>query len=261
MKKITFLLKYFKYLLASVNQHGVHSPFVYKLITEVIYDKTRFSDYKVVENARKKLLKDSRVIEITDLGAGSLLKKSNKRKVKEIAASAAKPAKHGKLLYRLVKHFKPQKVLELGTSLGISTLYLALGNRESKVISIEGCPACAAIAKKNFSEAGAGNIELHVGNFDNVLPEILSREQVFDFIFIDGNHRKEPTLRYFKEFLSHIDNNSVMVFDDIHWSDEMEDAWTEIKKHPLVTVTVDLFFFGLVFFRKEQRKQDFIIRL
>lgn len=247
-------------MFASVNQHGVHSPFVYKLVTEIIYDKAKPDDYKLVKNTRRKLLKDSRIIETTDLGAGSLLKKSNKRKVKEIAAGAAKPAKYGKLLYRLAKHFKPRKVLELGTSLGISTLYLALGNREDKVISVEGCPACAAIAKKNFSEAGAGNIELQVGNFDNVLPEILSREHAFDLIFIDGNHREEPTLRYFKEFLSHIDNDSIIVFDDIHWSDEMEDAWAEIKKHPLVTVTVDLFFFGLVFFRKEQRKQDFIIR-
>ena len=181
----------------------------------------------------------------------------------EIAERSAKNKKYCKLLFRLAYYFKPTTVLELGTSLGISTAYLASANPNSKVITIEGCPNTAQEAKKNFESLGLANIESLIGNFEDVLTtniERLTSNGKLDFAFFDGNHKREHTLKYFTQCLESTHNNSVFIFDDIHWSDEMEEAWEEIKSHPKVSVTIDLFFLGLVFFRKEQAKENFIIR-
>jgi predicted O-methyltransferase YrrM len=188
--------------------------------------------------------------------------RSGKRTISEIAERSLKSEKYGQLLFRLVNHFKPNTILELGTSLGISTAYLASANPNSKVITIEGCPNIASEAKKNFEILGLKNIESVIGNFDSVLPAALCQLPTADckLVFFDGNHKKEPTLRYFNQCLELADNTSVFIFDDIHWSNEMEEAWEEIKSHPQVTVTIYLFFLGLVFFRKEQVKQNFIVR-
>jgi len=148
----------------------------------------------------------------------------------------------------------------LGTSLGISSAYLASGNPNGKLLTIEGASSISAVANKNFQSLGLTNIELLTGNFDIILPDIL-KASVPDFVFIDGNHRKEPTLDYFHQLLKKAGESSIFIFDDIHWSREMEAAWHEIKNHSSVMLTVDLFFIGLVFFRPEFKvKQDFIIR-
>jgi predicted O-methyltransferase YrrM len=160
----------------------------------------------------------------------------------------------------LVNRFQPEEVLELGTSLGISSAYLASANSKIKVITIEGCKEIAEKAKENFKKLGLQNIEQHLGNFDDVLPQLLSEKKKIDFVFFDGNHRKEPTLNYFKQCLAHAHEGSIFIFDDIYWSSEMKEAWNEIKMNERVTVTLDLFFMGIVFFRKEQVKQHFIIR-
>ena len=170
-------------------------------------------------------------------------------------------SKYGQFLFRLAYHFKPNTILELGTSLGITTSYLAFANQNSKVITIEGCTNISSEAKNCFQSLGLNNIETVVGNFDSVLSSRLkTQDSRFDFVFFDGNHKKKPTLNYFNQCLSHATNDSVFIFDDIHWSDEMEEAWEEIKSHPKVIVTIDLFFLGLVFFRKEQAKENFVLR-
>lgn len=258
MKQLSFLIKYLKYWFSAKNAHGIHSPFVFSLYNEVIHKKGSYYVFDQIEQLRRKLLASQKVIDVTDLGAG----RSGKRTVYEIAGRSAKSKKYCELLFRIVNHFKPGSILELGTSLGISTAYLASANPNAKVITIEGCPNTAAEAKKNFESLGLKNIESVVGNFDDVLPAILARPQTPDsrLIFIDGNHRKEPTLNYFTQCLSQANSDSIFIFDDIHWSAEMEEAWEEIKAHPKVTVTIDLFFLGLVFFRKEQVKENFILK-
>lgn len=260
MNRFRLLLGYVRYLFSSVNEHGVHSPFVFDLITKVIYNRKRHYAYGMIGSLRKELMRDEALISITDLGAGSKVNASRTRKVKDIAANSSKPAKYGELLYRLVDRLKPSTLLELGTSLGISTAYQAAAAKEARMITIEGCPSTAAIAEKNFDKLDLDNAEVMVGDFETMLPIALSKLGKIDFAFFDGNHRKEPTLQYFRQALLHAHNDSVFVFDDIHWSKEMEEAWEAIKQHEEVTVTIDLFFIGIVFFRQEQRKEHFVIR-
>jgi predicted O-methyltransferase YrrM len=155
------------------------------------------------------------------------------------------------LMYRLAMYYKPQTIIELGTSLGITTAYLATGSPGADVYTIEGSAAINQVAKQHFRELGLKNIKDCVGNFDDKLPEILSRLQRVDLVYIDGNHRYEPTVHYFSQLLPHSGNDTILVFDDIHWSPEMEQAWEEIKSHPSVRCSVDLFFIGFVFFRAE----------
>ena len=254
-------LKYLRYYITASNGkgHGIHSPFVFNIVTKVLNDKTVYEDYRIIEEERTRLLNNTSVIEVEDFGAGSVKGFSKKRSIHQIASSSLKPMKYAQLLYRLVRYFDSKQVLELGTSLGVSTSYLAKANNEAQVTTMEGSKAVAEVAKTGFKELELQNIHCIVGNFDDTLPSVSNK--TFDFVFIDGNHRKEPTLRYFHQLLLSVQPSTVMVFDDIHWSRDMEEAWDQIKQHPSVTLTVDLFFIGLVFFRKEQKeKEHFVIR-
>jgi predicted O-methyltransferase YrrM len=260
VKRINFLIRYLKYLCKSQTKHDIHSPFVYSLLTEVFKNKSKNLLYNKVELLRRELLTRNEEITITDLGAGSVVGLTQKRSIKEIAENSSKSPKYGQLLFRLVDRFKPLIMLELGTSLGISSIYQAMANLNGKLITIEGCSEMANIAQQNFKRQNFENIETVVGNFDDELPEVLKNIKQLDYVFFDGNHRKQPTISYFEQCLPLTHDNSLFIFDDIHWSDEMEDAWEQIKNHPNVMVSIDLFFLGLVFFRKEQAKQHFVIR-
>jgi len=260
VKRLGFILNYLIYRFKSVNEHGVHSPFVFELLLSTIYNKKNFYPYLQIEKLRGTLSLSRQGVSCIDLGAGSAVNNNTTKSVQTILHTAAKPPKYSQLLFRLVNHFQPKTILELGTSLGISTAYLASANSKSSLITIEGCKEVAAVAKNNFKQLELKNIEQVVGNFDAVLPGVLKNIPQLDFVFFDGNHRKEPTLQYFMQCLEKATEQSVFVFDDINWSTEMKDAWEEIKNHEKVTVTIDLFFMGIVFFRKEQVKEHFVIR-
>lgn len=254
---------YLRYWLRSGTAHGLHSPFVYDLYTTVICANGEFGAYKRVEARRRELLRSPKSITVTDFGAGSQVAGAGgmQRRVSAIAKHAAKPPRLAQLLFRLVNHFRPATILELGTSLGLTTAYLAAADSRQQVITFEGCPNTAAVARETFAELGLQNVRLVEGNLDQTLPATLAAlTKPVDFVFFDGNHRYEPTLRYFEQCLANAHENSVFVLDDIHWSVEMERAWDAIKAHPAVTVTVDLFYVGLVFFRQTQPKQDFRLR-
>lgn len=261
-KILSILFKrYFQYLLASKNKHAIHSPFVFELYTRIIKaTKFKSEHFRLIESLRKRLLKNTSVIEITDFGAGSKIYNSNLREIRQIAKSAEKPSKFGKLLFRLIQHFEPKTIFDLGTSFGLTTLYEAKARENAKVITFEGCPTTAKIAQDNFKALDAKNIEIVVGNLDETLQTEIQKIEQLDFAFFDANHRYEPTVKYFEICLQKATESSLFVFDDIHWSEEMQDAWHYIKAHPQVMITIDLFFVGLVFFRKNQPKQDFILR-
>jgi predicted O-methyltransferase YrrM len=251
---------YFQFLLNSKNEHSLHSPFVFELYTKIIQSKTKESIFSEIENLRKKLLKNRSIIHITDFGAGSRIYKTNQREIRQIAKNAEKNPKFGKLLFRLIQHFKPTTIFDLGTSLGITTIYESKAYEDSKITTFEGCPATAEIAQQNFDELSCKNIEMVVGNIDETLPQKLAQIQHLDFAFFDANHRYEPTVRYFEQCLEKATEESIFVFDDIHWSDEMHEAWQYIRNHKDVMISIDLFYMGLVFFRKNQPKQDFVLR-
>lgn len=257
----TQLLKsYIKHRFGAKTRHGVHSPFVYKLVDEVIYDFSQKKEYSEIELLRKKLLSDKRVITITDHGAGSHVNNNKQKKVQELAKNALKPPKLAQLIYRLINGRGYKNIVELGTCLGLTTAYLAKAAPEAKVISIEGCPETAAVASQNLESLDVKNAAIHTGNFDIVFPELLAELPLIDVLFIDGNHRKEATLNYFKWALPKMAESGMMIFDDIYWSKGMEEAWHEIKQHPDVTVTIDLFWIGLVYFKKGQASEHFKIK-
>ncbi len=260
MNKIKIIFKFLKYRFKSQTKFDIHSPFVYELLIKCINDKKKYLDYIVIENLRKDLLKNKKTIEIQDFGAGSLISSSKTRTISEITLNSAKQKKYAQLLFRLIKYFQPQNILELGTSMGISSAYMAKAAPNAQLITIEGSNNISEIAIENFRELNIENIIVKTGNFDNILKDVLKENRNFDFIFFDGNHRKEPTLKYFQQCLSYKKPDTVFIFDDIHWSEEMEEAWAEIKNSEQVSMSIDLFFIGLIFFRKEFTKQHFIIR-
>ncbi len=261
--KFQLVKKYIHYYFtaSSGKGHGIHSPFVFDFIKNILQDKTTYDCYPVIEKMRQQLLVQKTEILVNDFGAGSSVLKTNKRIVAEMAASSLKPKKYAQLLFRIVQYYKPGTVIELGTSFGITTAYLAAGDPRAKIVTIEGSEAIAEIARKNIEQSGAGRAELIVGNFNDVLPGILQRTGHTGMAFIDGNHRKVPTLDYFHQLRSRCGSSSILIFDDIHWSAEMEEAWAEIRQHPSVTLTIDLFFIGIVFFNPDiNHKQHYTIR-
>ncbi len=255
--------KYISYRLKASNGkgHGVHSPFVFNFIKDVLRNNNQLLFAASIEARRAALLRDRSFIDVIDFGAGSTSIKSNKRQVSAIAKSSLKPRKYAELIGKIVQYFKIQSSLELGTSLGTTTSYIALSNPKGKVFSFEGDSNIAAIAQRQFEILGISNIQSVVGSFEETLPTFIKDAQRIDLFFLDGNHRKQPTLDYFEMLLPLASEYSIFIFDDIHWSEEMESAWEEIKKDDRVTLTIDLFFIGLVFLRKEFLiKQDFVIK-
>jgi predicted O-methyltransferase YrrM len=233
--------------------HGVHSPFVYALAREVFPAGTKNDDQHPAEQRRKILLSETAAISVTDFGTGN----SGVRQINTIAQRSAKPPKQAQLLQRIVQQLKPQYMLELGTSFGLTTLY-EVHDQIAQFTTIEGCPEIAAVAEETLKGTP---VKMVTGDFDEVLPEVLKNFPRLDYVYFDGNHRRDPTLRYFEYCLPLAHNETVFVFDDIHWSAEMESAWETIKAHPRVQVTIDLFHFGLVFFRQEQVKEHFVLKV
>lgn len=262
MKNINFLLRYIKYRIFSGHKygHGIHSPFVFDLITRVFNDKFMYEAYAEVEKVRSILSEAEKEIFITGYGAGSKRQGSETRKISDIVKYSAVNRKFGQLLFRLVKYFKPGTILELGTSLGVSTMYMAKACKNARVVSIEAEKQLARIARQNFHKAGLLNIDVINNSFEDALPGIIKGLDDRSFIFIDGNHEKGSTLQYFNQLSVKSESNLIIVFDDINWSAGMREAWKEIKANSRVTITVDLFFMGIVFFKKGIQKQNFVIR-
>jgi len=257
------VFKYLKYWLTAANGkgHGVHSPFVFEFITNVLNDKREFDCFHYIESLREALKTNNAEINVPDFGAGSRMQLNNKRSISAIAKSSLKPKKYSQLLFRIAHYYKPALILELGTSLGITTSYLSFANPDAAIITMEGAPEVASVAKNNFNSLNLSNIKIVEGNFDETLSSVIGERSSVDFAFIDGNHRKQPTLNYFHQLIKLSTPSTIFIFDDIHWSREMEEAWNEIQQHPSVTLTIDLFFIGIVFLRIEQKiKQHFTIR-
>lgn len=253
--------QYLKFLVKSSNEHGVHSPFVFNLVTKSIYKTIDSQKWNNFLKIRQQLLDNKNYIKVTDFGSGSKIFTSNYRQISKITKVAGISNKKAKLLIKIIDHFNPKSILEFGTSVGLGTSALKIGNLNSEIITLEGCPETATVAKNLLQKNGFKNTHLIIGDFKETLPQVLKNYSSFDCIYFDGNHTKKATLNYFNHCLSTIKNDSFWIFDDIYWSSEMKEAWSKIKKHPRVTVSVDVFHFGIVFFRKEQAKEHFKIRV
>ncbi len=253
------IIAYIRFLFSATNQHSVHSPFIFDFVTKCLYDKKEYEAYSQLSDYRNALKRNNEDLEITDFGSGSRVFKSNTRTVKAIAKNSGTPLKRTKLFYRLTQYFKPKNTLELGTSLGIATQAMALGYLKNQITSIEGCPNVSSHTKLQLKDFKVENAKVETGEFKNLIPQL--EKENFDLVFFDGHHSEEATIQYFTMLLPKASNNSLFIFDDIYWSKGMTKAWEHIKSHESVTVTVDTFYLGFVFFRKEQAKEHFKIRM
>lgn len=253
---LRLLWRYLQYFWRARTIYDIHSPFVADLVNAILEDKRHFYAFSQIELLRDQLLQMRKELNIEDHGAGSLVNKNQMRSVASIARYSAISPATGRQLFRLVNFCKPNSILELGTSLGISTLYLASGALNAKVITLEGCPDIAAQAQHNFNVMNAQNITLREGTFEKLLPPALENIKTLDFLFLDGDHRAGASLQYFEQCLPHAHASSVFVIADIHWSDEMQQAWHRMRRHPRVSLSIDLFHIGILFFRTENRQPE-----
>lgn len=257
---LQLILRYFRYYLTATNRHGLQGPFAFAL-NEAVFRRDHSEDvHASIEALRHEMLKDHSKINIRDFGAGFGGRNFHERSISYVARHSAKPPKYARMLYRLVKHLQPAVIVELGTSFGISALYQAAGNPAATIYTLEGCPETAAKARDNFKRFPQFKIEVVEGPFAETLPSLLERIPSVDYVYIDGHHRLEPTLQYTalcKPFLS---PNAVVIADDINWSVEMQQAWTQLKADPFFTQSIDVFMMGLLFTNKDLSKENFVVR-
>ncbi len=253
------LQQYIKYKVCAVHKkgHGVHSPFVFDLIINVLNDTTQYQEYAEIEQLINKLKNDKRLI--THSTYGAVIPISAEVKLSSLVKQASVNKKYGRLLFRLVRYYQLQTILELGTCVGVSSLYMAKANPTAKVITLEGCESYANIASELFTEAKLVNVIQKIGDFSETLSDLSLPK--LDFVFFDGNHTYQATVDYFNILLNQKHSQTIFVFDDIYWSKEMFEAWKYISSHNEVKLSIDLYRMGLVFFTdKILEKQHFRIR-
>ncbi len=259
--QMAYILRFLRFLKNSHTRYSVHSPFIYELIMRTMRPCKSPQGSAQVEALRSRLMNDHQSILKTDFGTGGLGEAGQYRvKISEIARGSLSSKRKIRKIVFLAKFMQARNMLEIGTSLGITAAYLQLIDPEISLFTLEGCPETARLARENLSSIGLDQVQIVEGAFEQSLPKVLLDIKRLDLVFFDGNHRKGGTLDYFYRCLEHAHNDSVFIIDDIHWSEEMEEAWEEIKKHEKVTVSIDLFHMGWVFFRKESSRQDFILR-
>jgi predicted O-methyltransferase YrrM len=229
---------------------------MYDFVSNVMDTTKEYYNFDAIENQRLKLVSSKDLIEVDDFGAGSTKLKGKWRKVADIVKVSLSGVKKCRLLFNLVNHYNCQNILELGTSLGISTAYLAAADRKAQVISLEGSKNIVDIAADVNKNLGFTQVEILPGPFTVTLPVALKMMDKIDFAFIDGHHASGPALSYFESIIKKCHDDSIIVLDDIHWSEDMTSLWEMIKKRPDITLTVDLYDFGIVFFKPTLSKQD-----
>lgn len=247
LDKINAFVKYIVYYLKAKHRkgHGIHSPAVYEFVSKVLYRKTEDSEIKHIKKIIHDLSRMDQTVAFNDLGAGSAKMDANRRKIKDIVKYAGVGNKQGEILYRIVDFYKPKMIVELGTSLGISTLYLSAGLKGfGKIISVEANRELTDIAKNNLENLGTKNFDILSKTFDEAIPDILTKIESPVIIFIDGNHTYEATIEYFEQFRPKIQKGMIII-GDIYWSVGMDMAWKRIKE--LSGTTVDLYYMGVVF--------------
>ncbi len=252
-------LGFFQYKLHAVNQHALHSPFVYEFYTKVLKSNTHHPEFDLIDGVRSRLRRDVKEIKIMDFGAGSKVSKSKQRKVKDIAKSALSSRRFSSFMFKLCQFMQADNIVELGTSFGINTLYLSLANEKAKVRSFEGCPETVKIAEAIFKEVGLPNTQIIAGQIDDQLVDFLTTTSPIDLVYMDANHTYEATMNYFNLFLPHLSSKAVMVIDDIYWSKPMNNAWKSLLDRKEVTLSMDIYDAGLLFFDKGLSKEHFIL--
>ena len=246
-----------KHWLTAKRLNAIHSPFVFEFATEVL-PHVLSPDGRKVEALRHQLKRSKEVISYQDHGAGrgGNALAITEATVGQLAATASRRPRMGELLHRICAHYQPRHCLEFGTHLGISTLYQVTALKDAHFVTMEGAASLATKAAAHFASFEV-NPKVMVGEFAETLLQLKQADFHPGYVFIDGNHRYEPTMAYFEELLPMMQDGGLMVFDDIYWSREMRRAWEEICGHPEVSVSIDLFTLGLCWVKKAQAKEHF----
>ncbi|MBL0096658.1 MAG: class I SAM-dependent methyltransferase [Bacteroidetes bacterium] len=260
LRSLQLIIDFAEYYISATNRHGLQGPFAYQLNEAVFRHDRREAVHKEIEATRDHLLQNHRKINVLDFGAGFGGKVYKERAISYITKNSSKPPRYARMLYRLVNHLKPKLMLELGTSVGISALYQSAGNPQGRMITMEGCPETAALARASVQQFPSLNIEIVEGAFEESLPQLLTKIDQIDYLFIDGHHRLEPTLNYINLCYPKLSADAVIVVDDINWSPEMQEAWKQLKADKRFTLSIDVFMIGLLFVNKNLSKEDFVIR-
>jgi predicted O-methyltransferase YrrM len=249
--------EFLSYQQRAKTKYYIHSPFVYQFYLKVLEGGAN-SKLQHIKELHHRFLQTYDKISIKDMGA---VPGTKEKLISNLASQSSMPEKYGKVLFNLIQYFKPRTIIELGTCLGIGTSYMATADPAARIITIEGSKSLSDYATQNFNALKLLNIDQLTGDFDEKLPEALADIDHIDLAFIDGNHRYQPTLRYFHLLMQKANDRTILIFDDIYWSREMTEAWLEIKKDSRVSLTIDIYRFGIVFLQKEKlAKEDFILR-
>lgn len=235
---------------------NIHSPQIYSLLSHILDRSRVYYDFAKIENFRKASLENKERVYDVDYGAGSSVISKNNKSVEAVTRSSVSSARQCQILYRLVTYLKPRLTLELGSSVGISTCYLAKAYNKGKVISLEGNPSLSKLAGEKLTKLNIQNAQLVTGRFADTLPVILDQVRWVDLVFMDGHHEYEPTIQYYQWIKPMVAPSTVLVLDDIYWSKGMLQAWKEIIAYPEVTFSVDFFEFGMIFFNPSFRQSN-----
>ena len=254
---------------------GIHSPYLFHLVRHIISDENRYYCWADIEERREAMLHAPKLVKVLDYGSRGQ-GKEEERLVCDIAKTSLESAKNAQIFFRIVNwlgHEKgePLQIMELGTNLGITTAYLAMADSRNRVVTFEGSEALIEMAELNWRKLGLKNIEVVKGNIDDTLyiynnraqntDRSADRTQIWDVVYLDANHRLEPTLRYFEEIQKYVGEKSIVIVDDIYHSREMEEAWKRLESVPKVTTTMDFFDFGLIFFDPHYLKKHYKLRI
>lgn len=243
--------QYFNYLIHSKHRkgHGIHSPFVFEFVNRVLYDRYIYPGYAELRNIRNELVSSQEILSVQETGAGSDYFSGQNRKISDLVNRSSISSRFGKLLFRIAAYYKPSAIIELGTSIGMSTLFLAKGAPDARVVTIEGDKEVCEFSRRLFMKLQVNNIQSILGHFDDYLPYLDEKYPGAELVFIDGNHTLEATLRYFEHFVSRM-NEGFIIIDDINWSAGMRQAWETIISDSRASVTIDLFYMGIIVIRK-----------
>ena len=252
---MNIVLEYIKYRLNAKYLHGVHSPFVYDFMKNAMVINIKEQHQKEILQCISNVNSNKKEIIVQDYGAKSK-KLKGKRSVREIFKTSSSYGKNALLLYRISNYFKPKRILELGTSIGIGSLHLHLGYPSAHITSVEGCKETFNLAKQNLEST---SIELMSSTFYDYIKSI--NEESFDLIFIDGHHDGEALKYYLKLLSNYIHNDTIIVLDDIRWSKSMFNAWNKIKLEKKYHLSMDFFRMGVLMKRPQQEKEHFILKL
>ncbi len=243
------------FYLQADTRYQVKTPSIRKFIEETLENKRHYYALGKIIALRERMKQDQQVIQHIDYGAGSQMK-SKEKTVSSFVQRSASNQRKGEILFNIARHMKAETILELGTNLGLGAAYLASSNSKSRVESVEGCPQLSQVARNALPIIGINNVTVTSGKFSEQLDIICAKLEKIDLVFVDGDHSYNGTVEYFNTIKPYLHPQSIVVFDDIYWSDEMMKAWNEIKKHPEVSQSINLFRLGIVFFDKELQNSE-----